>query len=220
MILQHRGQEKGMRSFVFITATIFLLTTGTFLTKAEEFGEFSGAPVVQLGGDGRTVTLMEDLSFTDPHDRVWLVKKGTIVDGASIPRQFWSVIGGPFEGQYRDASIVHDHFCQRRAHDADLVHNTFYLGMRARGVGESKAWVMYKAVSWFGPRWKTVTKVPDSCKPGATFDPSACVINSVTEVKDVEQPLTQERFDRFLGELRAEGLETEATELHAQIKVP
>src|SRR5712692_9140850 len=33
---------------------------------------------------------------------------------ASIPRAFWSVIGGPLEGQYRNASVFHDVACDQK----------------------------------------------------------------------------------------------------------
>ncbi len=40
--------------------------------------------------------------------------QGAIVDGASIPRMFWSIIGGLFDEGYRDASIIHDWYCDKR----------------------------------------------------------------------------------------------------------
>jgi hypothetical protein len=43
---------------------------------------------------------------------MWTVQPHKEVDGASIPQAFWSIIGGPFEGFYIKASVVHDHYCE------------------------------------------------------------------------------------------------------------
>jgi hypothetical protein len=74
-------------------------------------GRYDGEAVVRLLDDGRRVQLVEDFGFIDQADARWDVPKGAIVDGASIPQPLWSIIGGPFEGRYRDASIVHDWYC-------------------------------------------------------------------------------------------------------------
>jgi hypothetical protein len=81
------------------------------------------------------------------------VPRGTSVDGASIPQVFWSLIGGPFEGRYRNASVVHDYYCQVRNRRWQDVHQAFYEAMLASGVDGARAMVMYKAVENFGPRW-------------------------------------------------------------------
>src|SRR5229473_500744 len=72
---------------------------------------------------------------------------------ASIPRAFWSVIGGPLEGQYRNASVFHDVACDQKSQPWKTVHRMFYNAMRWSGVYEIKAKIMYYAVYNFGPRW-------------------------------------------------------------------
>jgi hypothetical protein len=47
--------------------------------------------------------LVTELRYTDPKDEVWVAPAGSVTDGASIPRYLWSLMGGPFEGQYRNA---------------------------------------------------------------------------------------------------------------------
>ena len=109
------------------------------------FGRFS------VGPDGRFVPatprpkfkLLADFAFEDPRGRLWKVPAGVEVDGASIPRIFWTLFGGPFEGNYIHASVVHDHFCVTRTRSAQSTHETFYLGMRANGVPDSTAKKMY-----------------------------------------------------------------------------
>jgi len=100
------------------------------------------------------VQLVADLVFIDPQDVRWAVPKGATVDGASIPRAFWPVIGGPLEGRYRDASIIHDWFCDRRTRTWQATHRVFHDAMLASGVPTPKAKVMYFAVYWAGPRWE------------------------------------------------------------------
>ena len=49
--------------------------------------------------------LLEDVSFTSK-GKIWTAPAGSVIDGASIPRFFWRVIGSPFIGYYRRASVV------------------------------------------------------------------------------------------------------------------
>src|SRR5262245_35717189 len=74
-------------------------------------------------------------------------------DGASIPQLFWTVVGGPLDGQYRNASIVHDVGCVRMTDKWEDVHLMFYEACRCGGVPENKAKVVYAAVYHWGPRW-------------------------------------------------------------------
>jgi hypothetical protein len=97
--------------------------------------------------------LRAPLTYTDPACRKWIAPANSVVDGASIPQWAWSIIGGPFEGKYRDASVIHDVACdEKKAHWQD-VHLTFYNAMLTNGVEIVKAKIMYAAVYYFGPRW-------------------------------------------------------------------
>lgn len=115
---------------------------------------YEGEPLVKLLPDGRHVQLVADLVFVDPQDVRWAVPAGATVDGASIPRAFWPVVGGPFEGKYRDASIIHDWFCDRRTRTWQATHRVFYDAMLVSGVPVAKAKLMYFGVYWAGPRWE------------------------------------------------------------------
>jgi hypothetical protein len=104
--------------------------------------------------DGRHMSLLEPLVFHQTRGpRIWTAPIGTYTDGASIPPIFWSVIGGPFEGKYRDAAVNHDYECCVKQHAWQDVHRMFYDGMMARGVELWRAKLMYFAVYFFGPRW-------------------------------------------------------------------
>lgn len=97
--------------------------------------------------------LISPFTYIDPAGGQWLAPAGSIIDGASIPKFAWSIIGGPFEGQYREASVVHDIACNLKQRPWELVHLTFYYAMRASGVDSTLAAIMYAAVYHFGPRW-------------------------------------------------------------------
>ncbi len=127
------------------------------IASKKAWGTFSG-PVKATWLDdedknSRKMRLLADFSYTDPQGHIWLAPNGSIIDGASIPQFFWSAVGGPFEGSYRRASVVHDVACQKRSSPWQSVHRMFYFAMLAGGVAESKAELMYAAVYHFGPRW-------------------------------------------------------------------
>ena len=116
-------------------------------------GKFVGQVVAQWLDDGRKMKLVEPFGYIDPTGLSWDAPIGSVVDGASIPQVAWSVIGGPFEGKYRNASVIHDVACEQRLRPWPDVHRNFYYGMLASGVDEKLAKVMYGAVYQFGPRW-------------------------------------------------------------------
>ena len=83
-----------------------------------------------------------------------LARKGSRIDGASIPQVLWST-GGPYEGKYRDASVIHDVYCDEapKTRTWQAVHRMFYDGMLASGVADTRALFMYGAVYRHGPKW-------------------------------------------------------------------
>lgn len=118
--------------------------------------QFTGRLVAELLDDGRQIRLLEKYTYIDPGGEVWEVPAGTVVDGASIPQLFWGLIGGPLEGKYRNASVVHDHYCDLRNREWKKVHRMFFDAMLESGVDRPLAKTMYYAVYFFGPRWETV----------------------------------------------------------------
>lgn len=132
--------------------SIFLLYS--FETNSEEyFGKYHGKVQTEWMEEGRQMKLLSDFSFEDPNGLVWTAEKGSLVDGATIPKFLWSIVGSPFAGKYRSASIIHDIACDTKVRTWELVHLAFYYAMRASGVGSLKAKIMYAAVYHFGPRW-------------------------------------------------------------------
>src|SRR5689334_9464801 len=64
--------------------------------QSHKWGYYSGYPETRWDPDGRSMTLLNELRYTDPQGLVWLAPAGSKVDGASIPRSLWSLMGGPF----------------------------------------------------------------------------------------------------------------------------
>ena len=124
----------------------------------DDWGRFEGQVVARWEDDGRSMTLVEPFAYVDPRASRWPAPAGAVVNGASIPRAFWSLIGGPFSGEFRDASVVHDVACETRDRPWRAVHTMFYEACRCGGVGAVKAKTMYYAVFHFGPRWRVETR--------------------------------------------------------------
>lgn len=104
-------------------------------------------------GSSRLMTLLEDVVFTDSKGEIWLAPAGSKIDGASIPRFLWRIIGSPFIGRYRRASVIHDVYCAAKSAPYQKVHTVFNEMMKADGLTDLKRFLMFKAVWHFGPRW-------------------------------------------------------------------
>lgn len=157
------------------TTFFTLLVFANWIADAEEcsvrVGEYSGTVKAEWLTKTREMRLLEPFAFKDPNCKVWSVPSGAIVDGASIPQVFWSLIGGPFEGRYRDASVVHDYYCKMRTEPSEQVHEMFYNAMLANGVDSNKAAAMFYAVLWFGPKWHLIQKTALQSRPDAASQP-------------------------------------------------
>lgn len=194
-----------MRPLSFVVMFVAVLVSSLAGAKAQEnFGTFNGELVVKAKSDGRKLELTQPFSFADPKGKLWSVPAGTVVDGASIPQVFWSVIGGPFEDNYREASVIHDFYCDRKTEPWEDVHKVFYDGMMARGVTPFKAKMMYAAVYNFGPRWIEVAPGESgkliSGQPILLDDARKALIKFVSE----KDPSVEEinKFSKRLNEAR------------------
>jgi hypothetical protein len=146
-----------MRKVYCCLAVLALLLFGLGSSLAQ--GKFTGRVAVEwITGQSpeRDMRLLEPFAFTDPSGKLWAVPAGVVIDGASIPKAFWTLVGSPYVGNYRRASVVHDYFCDQKTDSWKDVHRMFYYAMVAGGVVELEAKVLYAAVYAGGPRWKTV----------------------------------------------------------------
>ena len=98
--------------------------------------------------------LVTELRYTDPKGEVWVAPVGSVTDGASIPRYLWSIMGGPFEGQYRNAAVLHDVAYSEHNRPWQDCDRMFYYAMRCSGVNEVEAKTMFYALFKFGHHWK------------------------------------------------------------------
>jgi hypothetical protein len=118
------------------------------------WGYYSGNVETRWENDGRTMTLLSELRYVDPDGVVWVAPAGSVVDGASIPRSLWSFMGGPFEGKYRNASVLHDVAYDQHIRHWEQCDRMFYNAMRCSGVSAVEAKTMYFALYKFGRHWK------------------------------------------------------------------
>ena len=140
--------------FTLALPTLFSVSVGgASLLGSGQWGHFVGTVKTEWYDDGRTMKLLDDFSYIDLAGTNWKAEKGHKIDGASIPQVFWTFIGGPFEGKYRNASVVHDFECDVQKRPWRTVHRMFYNASRCGGVEQTKAKVMFAAVYHFGPRW-------------------------------------------------------------------
>lgn len=106
---------------------------------------------------GRLMRTNAEFGYIDGRRVRWDVPNGAVVDGASIPRVFWSIIGSPWSGKYTNASVVHDWFCAVRIRPWKETHRMFHEAMLVSGVSRTQAKIMYLAVRYAGPTWDDLT---------------------------------------------------------------
>lgn len=114
----------------------------------------------------RDMRLLEDFGYVDPDGVTWDVPKGAVTNGASVPWGFWNIIGGPYDGPYRDAAVIHDYFVEKKTRSWEDTHRMFYHAVLARGISDTLARTMYAGVRYGGPRWEVVPE-PSPTNAGA-----------------------------------------------------
>jgi len=113
-----------------------------------------------LHDTGDEFTLAFDFVVRVGPETMLVCPAGTKTDGASVPRFFWRLIGGPMTGKYRQAAVVHDGgytgdliWCvndKPTSYDRKTVDALFLQLMKALGVARWRRNLMYLAVRWFG----------------------------------------------------------------------
>ena len=172
-------------------------------------GQFSGDPqatwLTEDGTQDRNMKLLRDFSFADPDTKPWPAPAGSVVDGASIPRALWTIVGSPYTGDYRRASVVHDVACveagsdkkKRRAADRMFFHAcraggcsiwqsiVLYLGVRVGAAAvDVAAWHAAIATERAGPRLR---RTSDELRLEADFQEIADRVLAPGETDDPEE---------------------------------
>jgi len=140
---------------------LLVLSVLPYCAQAQSAGKYIGTVQTEWLEDGRRMRLLASFSYIDPKGLQWDAPSGWVVDGASIPQVAWTFIGGPFEGKYRNASVIHDVGCDQKARPWESVHEVFYWAMLTSEVETWRAMIMYAAVYHFGPRWPRKVTVRD-----------------------------------------------------------
>lgn len=120
-------------SYSRATASLFF-SVFAVLAQAQDLGKYLGTVQTEWLADGRHMRLLAPFAYIDPQGVEWAAPSGWVVDGASIPQVAWTFIGGPFEGKYRNASVIHDVGCDQKLRPWEAVHEVFYWAMLAGGV--------------------------------------------------------------------------------------
>ncbi len=111
------------------------------------------AKIELMTSSPRDVILIEDMIFYDKNGIEWFVPAGAIVNGTSIPKILWPIMGSPWVGYARRASIPHDYYYQSREHEKDLVDDMFYEAAIYDGVPHIKAHAMLLGLQITGSTW-------------------------------------------------------------------
>ncbi|MDH5716416.1 MAG: DUF1353 domain-containing protein [Spirochaetia bacterium] len=111
------------------------------------YGSFSGDPKTKWLSESnepdRYMELLEDFVYTDANGKKWIAKKGTKINGASIPRALWSIVGSPFAGDYRRASIVHDAAIKDSSIEREEADKMFYYACLAGGCSKEQTALLF-----------------------------------------------------------------------------
>lgn len=98
--------------------------------------------------------LLSEVAYQSEYlDYTLLILEGYRTDFATIPRLFWRVL--PPYGKYAGAAVVHDWIVDHRLTGHATAAKIFREAMIDLHVSAWKTAVMYRAVRWFGPRWKS-----------------------------------------------------------------
>ncbi|MBP2159556.1 MULTISPECIES: DUF1353 domain-containing protein [Asticcacaulis] len=140
---------------MIIRSVAFGIFTSAFIFCAPAIakGRFTGEIVAKWLPDGIHMELTQPITYTDSRGTDWPVPTGSMINGASIPPFWWTSVGSPYTGRYRDASVIHDYYCDVRVREDKEVHYMLYDAMLTSGVEKFRAKLMYGAVLVGGPKW-------------------------------------------------------------------
>jgi hypothetical protein len=212
--------DKNLLSFVVGAALWFSFHNVSLAqscgTPEHPYGSFKGEIITKWDPGGRLMILVEPFGYVDPDCVEWSAPKGLITDGASIPRFLWTITGGPFEGYYRTASIIHDVYCITKSRPYQQVHKVFYNASRAAGEFHAKAWIMYEGVLRFGPSWTGFRARDALCDKFDSVTREQCTLNTIDEKSYAHQP-TDDELREFFDDMRKQGYRKEADEFEVKV---
>ncbi len=131
----------------------------------------------------RDMKLLNAITYVDPRGVKWEVPAGYITNGASVPWGLWNIVGGPYDGPYRDAAVVHDYYTEFKLRPWEDTHRMYYEASIARGISESRAGVMYAGLLVGADRW-------DPPAAGAVVPKKAQMMPGSFQLAQVPPPAT------------------------------
>jgi hypothetical protein len=142
-------------SFSWTSLSVLWLCCGAGLARrARARGRFLGAAEIEYIENGLAMRLRADLAFLDVHGMLWSAPRGSVCRGNALPSEVWKILGPPLMGAHREASIIHEHYCQMQAGVSHDVHEMFYEACLARGVPEPIARMALLELVAHGPFWE------------------------------------------------------------------
>ena len=139
---------------VALVSSIMLSLGAIARAQAPGRGHFDGILDLRPVGDGRHMKILNRFSYTDWEGHRLTADAGFVSDGATIPRAAWTLVGGPWDGLYIQAAIVHDVGCVTHELSWQITDRLFYEAMIDSNVPKAQALTMYYAVLVGGPRWQ------------------------------------------------------------------
>jgi hypothetical protein len=139
-----------------IALLLVVLAVLSGLAVAAERGRFQGNIILEWVDDSpfvATMRLVEKFSFQQANGKTWEVPAQATVDGRFAPPLFTRLMGHPFEGGFRKASIVYDHAVQDMTQPWEEAQRMFYEASIVEGVLPIEAKVMYMLMNAGGTRW-------------------------------------------------------------------
>ncbi len=82
-----------LSTFMFVSLVAAVGCAPRPISEMADFGRFDGEVIASWNNDGREMTLREDFIYVDSTNRQWVAPAGSVVNGASIPAAFWSLVG-------------------------------------------------------------------------------------------------------------------------------
>jgi len=107
-------------------------------------------PKITVGFDSKNdLLVLKNTAHYEINEDEYNILAGFKYDGASIPKVFWSLIGGKFHPDFQLAALLHDYMYAMKL-GRNKADRYFHRLLLKRGVSKIKARLMYLAVSWFG----------------------------------------------------------------------
>ena len=151
--------------------------------------------------------LDRSFNYRAPNNVTWTAPAGEVVDGASIPAPAWSLVGGPFDGGYLWAAIIHDYYCCAKSREWAEIHDAFWLGMLTMDIPRSKASLMWAAVWYMGPdKWTVIPDVDPSIPCNSIEDHQRLALDSQYDrINDQGRRIAVAKFTGMIRKMYATG---------------